>query len=83
MEKYKDKEEKIVSAVEVETIVSDEGNPEGSSTINSSIVVDHGFMIDQKPQIGGYFVEYEDGVRLFVSPEDFLESFTKVEEESK
>lgn len=64
---------------------SDPGcEPDGSRTINpedegfAPFKVNHDYMRKHKPQIGGYYVVYDDGYKSFSPAKPFDEGYTRI-----
>lgn len=86
MPKYKCHKE--VWALKIKSIVRD-GEGENRETDGSAMItpeeegfapfkVDFEYMRKHKPQVGGYFVQYEDGYKSFSPAEPFESGYTKI-----
>jgi len=48
--------------------------------VNEPVVVSEGYMYKHKPQIGGYFVVYENSYRSYSPADAFTSGYLRVEE---
>ena len=53
---------------------------EGTENIEgyTGLKVDHDYMFKHKPEVGGYYVVYEDGYKSFSPAEAFESGYTKI-----
>ncbi|NMA73881.1 MAG: hypothetical protein GX963_06900 [Bacteroidales bacterium] len=79
---------KQVWALKIKAIVRD-GEGENRETDGSAMIipeeegyepfkVDFEYMRKHKPQVGGYFVQYEDGYKSFSPAEPFESGYTRI-----
>jgi len=75
-----------IAAIELD---SDKAHQENRETDGSAMItpgdpgyapfrVDHAYMNKHKPEVGGYFVQYEDGYKSFSPAKTFEEGYTKI-----
>lgn len=89
MPKYRS--HKVVHALKIKSIVldTDEARKEGRETDGSATItpeedgyapfkVDHDYVNKHQPQVGGYFVVYEDGYKSWSPAEAFEQGYTRI-----
>lgn len=76
MQKYKSHKEVWAFKIEKIEVVREDGrNLVGEANM---VIVNREYMTKHKPEVGGYYVRYEDGYESFSPAEAFEGGYTKV-----